>query len=78
MGNISYRRGQPVPFGRAAGTMQWSGDGNQQIAAAFHTIKESLKAAGLDLDKATYQLGPTLKLDPRPRGLSTTTRPTGC
>ncbi len=61
LGNISYRLGEPVPFSQAPPD---AGD-NRQIAESFNTIKQNLKAIGLNLDKATYQLGPTLKFDPK-------------
>jgi len=61
LGNISYRLGEPVPFSHAPPAVA----DNQQIAESFDAIKENLKAAGLNLAQATYQLGPTLKVDPK-------------
>ncbi len=38
---------------------------NAQVAESFETIKRNLKAAGVNLDKTTYQMGRTLKIDPQ-------------
>ncbi len=60
LGNISYRLGEQVPFSQRPPGM----DDNRQVAESFETIKGNLEAIGVDLSKATYQLGPVLKFDP--------------
>jgi predicted dehydrogenase len=61
LGNISYRLGELVPFSHTPEAV----GANEQIAESFNTIKGNLRATGLNLDEATYQLGPTLKFDPK-------------
>ena len=59
LANISYRLGRQVPF-----SQEPEGMSNPQIAESFDTIKRNLKAAGVDLDKTSYQMGRTLTFDP--------------
>jgi len=62
LGNISYRLGKQVPFGQ-----QYDALGqNDHIEASVKAIEEQLKGAlGMDLSKATYQLGAKLRFDPK-------------
>jgi predicted dehydrogenase len=60
LGNISYRLGQPVPMQQKALSM---GD-NRQAVESLIEIGENLKAVGVPMAEATYQLGRTLELDP--------------
>jgi len=62
LANISYRLGEQVP-----GTTEPEGLPDCPHAqGSWEYIRENLKAAlGLDLDKATYTLGPKLAFDPQ-------------
>jgi predicted dehydrogenase len=60
LANISYRLGRQASF-----SQEPEGMSNAQVAESFETIKRNLKAAGVDLDKTTYQMGRTLKIDPQ-------------
>ena len=59
LGNISYRLGQQVPFSNQAEVF---GD-NEQVQHSLRDIRGNVKALGVDLDKATYCLGPKLEFD---------------
>ncbi|MAG94149.1 MAG: dehydrogenase [Planctomycetaceae bacterium] len=61
LGNISLRRGKQVPFD---GKKNALGD-NKQDVESFNTVRENLKAVGMNLNESTYQLGRTLNLDPK-------------
>jgi len=62
LGNISYRLGKPVPFSHTPDAI----GANEQVAESFETIKANVKTAlGMDLGRATYQLGPVLQIDPQ-------------
>jgi len=62
LGNISYRMGKQVPFGQ-----QYDALGqNEHVTASVKAIEEQLKGVlGMDLSKATYQLGAKLRFDPK-------------
>jgi predicted dehydrogenase len=59
LANISYCLGKEVPFNQEP-----EGMSNPQIAESFETIKRNLKAAGVNLDQATYHMGRALSIDP--------------
>lgn len=59
LGNISYRLGQNVPYDRARAAL---GD-NKQVVASFETIRDNLKAIGMNLQQTDYTLGRTLDFD---------------
>ena len=59
--NISYRLGKQVPFNKRS---QKLGE-NKQVVDAFNNCRENLKAVGVDLKQATYQLGRSLNFDPK-------------
>jgi hypothetical protein len=59
LGNISYRLGKPVPFNKKTNSL---GD-NKQVVESFNTVKENLKAVGMNLAETTYQMGPVLNFD---------------
>ena len=62
LGNISYRLGKQVPFGKEYDALGQ----NEHITASVKAIEEQLKGVlGLDLSKATYQLGAKLRFDPK-------------
>ena len=61
LGNISLRLGKQVPFD---GKKNALGD-NTQVVESFNTVRENLKAVGMNLNESTYQLGRTLNLDPK-------------
>ena len=61
LGNISYRLGESVPFSKQSKSL---GD-NKQVVEAFEAVQANLKAVGVELNETTYQLGRTLKLDPK-------------
>jgi predicted dehydrogenase len=62
VGNISYRLGRQVPFGTGYDALGQ----NEHVTASIQAIEEQLKGAlGVDLSKATYQLGAKLCFDPR-------------
>jgi predicted dehydrogenase len=62
LGNISYRLGKQVPGNTRSDVF----DQHEQIGKSWETIYQTVKGTlGLDLDKSTYQLGPTLKFDPQ-------------
>lgn len=61
LGNISYRLGEPATFNRQSSSI---GD-NSEVVRAFEQIKENLRAIDVNLDTASYQVGRTLKLDPK-------------
>jgi len=62
LGNISYRLGKSMPFSHTPDAI----GGNEQVAESFETIKANVKTAlGMDLGRATYQLGPVLQIDPQ-------------
>ncbi|NQT36679.1 MAG: Gfo/Idh/MocA family oxidoreductase [Planctomycetes bacterium] len=62
LANASYRMGKQVP-----GSTQPEILGkHSEVARSWSDIKDALKnAVGLDVEKSTYQLGPTLKFDPK-------------
>jgi hypothetical protein len=61
LGNISYRLGKQVPGKTRPDVF----DKHEQIRKTWDTIHRTVKGTlGLDLDKSTYQLGPTLAFDP--------------
>jgi hypothetical protein len=61
LGNISYRLGKEVPGTTSPNELP----DNQHAQESWEYIRENLKAAlGLDLDNATYTLGPKLAFDP--------------
>ena len=61
LGNISYRLGKQVPGSTRPDVF----DKHEQIGKTWDTIRSTVKGTlGLDLDKSTYQLGPTLEFDP--------------
>ncbi len=60
LGNISYRLGKEVPFSQQSKSL---GD-NKQVVESFETIRENVKAAGVNLSETEYRLGRTLKFDP--------------
>jgi len=60
LGNASYRLGKAVPFSTNPPGMD-----NPQIAESWNTLKANVADIGVDLDKATYQLGPELDFDPK-------------
>jgi predicted dehydrogenase len=59
LANISYRLGEKVPFN---GKSKSLGD-NREVVATFTNLQENLKATGVRLGEATYQLGRTLRVD---------------
>jgi len=60
LGNISYRLGKQVPGTEKPEIV----NAHSEAERSWASIQEALKnAIGLDLAKATYQLGPTLKFD---------------
>jgi len=62
LGNISYRLGKQVPFGKEYDALGQ----NEHIEASVKAIEEQLKGVlGMDLSKATYQLGAKLRFDPK-------------
>jgi predicted dehydrogenase len=62
LGNISYRLGTQIPFGKGYDAL---GE-NAHVTASIQAIEEQLKGAlGVDLSKATYQLGAKLRFDPK-------------
>jgi predicted dehydrogenase len=61
LGNISYRLGKEVPFSQQNKAL---GD-NKQVVESFETIRENVKAAGVNLDESKYHLGRVLKFDPK-------------
>ncbi len=62
LANISYRLGRQVPFGKQYDAM---GE-NEHVAASIRAIEEQLKGVlGMNLSKATYQLGAKLRFDPK-------------
>ena len=60
LGNISYRLGKEVPFSQQNKAL---GD-NKQVVESFETVRENVKAAGVNLSETDYRLGRTLKFDP--------------
>jgi predicted dehydrogenase len=61
LGNISYRLGKQVPGTTRPDVFAK----HEQIGKSWETIYQTVKGTlGLDLDKSTYQLGPTLQFDP--------------
>jgi hypothetical protein len=61
LANISYRLGEQVPFSKQTKS---PGD-NAQVVEALQNIKENLKAVDVKLEEMSYQLGRTLKLNPK-------------
>ena len=61
LGNISYRLGQQVPFNKASQSL---GD-NKQVVETFNSLRDNLKAVGLNLEETNYTLGSTLQFDPK-------------
>lgn len=62
LANISYRLGKQVPFNRKTGAL---GD-NRVILDTYRALENNLaRANGLRLESKTYQLGRTLKFDPK-------------
>ena len=62
LGNISYRLGKQAPFGKEYDALGQ----NEHIDASVKAIEEQLKGVlGMDLSKATYQLGAKLRFDPK-------------
>ncbi len=60
LANISYRLGQPMPFGKGYEAL---GD-CPEVKASIRSIEENLEGAlGMDLKKYTYQLGVKLQFD---------------
>jgi len=59
LANVSYRLGEPAKFDKKAKAM---GD-NKEVVESFETIKENLKAVDVELDEATYNVGPKLSFD---------------
>jgi predicted dehydrogenase len=59
--NISYRLGERVPFDAKS---QRLGD-NAEVVATFHNLTSNLRGVGVKLEETSYQLGRTLRLDPR-------------
>ncbi|NLF71466.1 MAG: Gfo/Idh/MocA family oxidoreductase [Candidatus Anammoximicrobium sp.] len=60
LGNLSYRLGEEVPFGKPPGSL----GGDPLAGEAFEDLQRHLAdAAGLDLGGATYRLGRTLRFD---------------
>ena len=61
LGNISYRLGKQVPGTTRPDVF----DKHDQIGKTWETIRRTVRGTlGLELDKSTYQLGPTLAFDP--------------
>ena len=60
LGNISYRMGQEVPFGKDAETL---GD-CKIVCDSVKTVLENTKAIGVDPARSTYCLGPKLQFNP--------------
>jgi predicted dehydrogenase len=62
LGNLSYRLGEQV-----AGTTRPDVlDKHEEIAKSWEKVLDTVKGAiGLDVSKATYQLGPMLKFNPK-------------
>jgi predicted dehydrogenase len=61
VGNISYRLGKPVPFGKTPSG--WAR--NKDAQETFGRLEEHLKENGVALDRAKLTLGPTLAIDPK-------------
>jgi len=61
LGNASYRLGEPVAFNKRAKSL---GD-NKQVVESFETIKDNLRAVGMNLNDTNYMLGRDLKFDPK-------------
>jgi len=61
LANISYRLGEQVPFDSKRSSL---GD-NKQVVETWETINANCRAAGVDLQNATYQLGRVLNMDPK-------------
>ena len=60
LGNISYRLGKPVPFSQKPADFPEVAE----VSSSIDAIQENLRGAlGMDLSKATYQLGPKLEYD---------------
>jgi predicted dehydrogenase len=60
LANISYQLGKAVPF-----SQEPDGLDNAQVAESWEMIKRNLKGVGVELDKETYVMGRTLKIDPQ-------------
>lgn len=60
LGNISYRMGQEVPFGKDSENL---GDCDI-IRDSVKMVLENTKAIGVDPARSTYRLGPKLQFDP--------------
>ncbi|MCI0541836.1 MAG: Gfo/Idh/MocA family oxidoreductase, partial [Verrucomicrobiales bacterium] len=61
LANISYRLGQRVPFNGKSGAL---GD-NREVVETFQNLQENLKGVGVRLEETLYQLGRTLRFDPK-------------
>jgi predicted dehydrogenase len=62
LGNISYRLGKQVPFGQGYDALGQ----NEHITASVKALEDQLtRVLGVDLSKATYQLGAKLRFDPK-------------
>jgi predicted dehydrogenase len=62
LGNISYRLGKQV----SGTTRPDVFDQHEEIGKSWETIGKTVQGTlGLEIDKSTYQLGPTLKFDPQ-------------
>lgn len=59
LGNISYRMGNEVSFGKDAKTL---GD-CKIVSDSVKTVLENIKAIGVDPARSTYRLGPKLLFD---------------
>ncbi len=61
LGNISYRLGTSVPFNKQTQSL---GD-DKAAVETFERMTQHLKDNNIALAETSYQLGPTLKIDPR-------------
>ena len=59
LGNVSYRLGKEVPFGKKPKTL---GD-NKQVVETLEKIQENLGGVGVKLEETNYCLGPLLQID---------------
>lgn len=61
LANVSYRLGQTAPFEKAGRAL---GD-NKQVVESFDSLRNNLKAIGLNLADTTYTVGRKLAFDPK-------------
>jgi predicted dehydrogenase len=61
LANISYRLGEKVSFDQRARALSE----NSEVAQTFENMRANLQAVGVDLAATQYQLGRTLKFDPK-------------